>query len=65
MRKHSPMDDHWCSRLRSLAHLHFARLDPPLSSWMSTPFYCVQDFPVLANLASEQVNGTFVYSDSR
>src|ERR1700676_905636 len=33
------MDDHWCFRLRSLAHLHFAPLDLLLSSWMSPPSY--------------------------
>jgi hypothetical protein len=47
------MDDHWCFRLRSLAHIHFAQLDPLLLSWVSSPFACFQDFPVLANLASE------------
>ena len=59
------MDDHWCFRLRSLAPIHFAQLDPLLSSWMSSPSDCFQDFPVLANLASEQANGTFAHSDSR
>jgi hypothetical protein len=59
------MDLHWCFRLRSLAHIHFAQLDPLRSSWMSSPSYCFQDFPVLANLASEQANGTFVNSASR
>src|SRR4051812_16799479 len=65
VREHSPMDDHWCFRLQSLAHLHFAQLDLLLSSWMSSPSCFFQDFPVLANLASEQANGAFVYSDSR
>src|SRR5271166_311108 len=48
------MDYHWCFRLRSLAHIHFAQLDTLRSSWMSSPCYCFQDFPVLVNLASEQ-----------
>src|SRR6478672_8112846 len=64
VRDHLPMDDHWCFRLRSLTHIHFAQLDPLLPSWRSSPFSCFQDFPVLANLASEQASGAFVYSDS-
>jgi hypothetical protein len=32
VRGHSPMDDHWCFRLRSLARIHFAQLDSLLSS---------------------------------
>src|SRR5271157_5638523 len=59
------MDDHWRCRLRALASFRFAQLDPLLSSWMSSPSDYFQDFPVLANLTSEQANGTFVYSDSR
>jgi hypothetical protein len=65
VRGHSPMDDHWCFRLLSLAHLHFAQLDLLLSSWMLSPSYYSQDFPVLANLASEQADGLFAHSDSR
>jgi hypothetical protein len=59
------MDDHWCFRLRSLAHFHFAQLDLLLSSWMLSPSDCFQDFPVLANLASERSGGLFAHSDSR
>ena len=36
------------------------QLDPLLSSWMSSPSDCFQDFPVLADLASEQANGLFL-----
>jgi hypothetical protein len=59
------MDDHWCFKLWPLAHLHFAQLDLRLSSWMWSPSYGSQDFPVLANLASEQADGLFDHSDSR
>lgn len=59
------MDDHWCFRLRPLAHLHFAQLDPLLTSWMLSPSYGLQDFPVLANLASERADGLFAHSNSR
>ena len=59
------MDDHWRRRLRALASFHFAKLDPLLWSWLSSPSDYFQDFPVLANLASELVSGTFVYSVSR
>ena len=43
---------------RSLACVHFAQPDPLLSSWMSSsPAYTLQDFPVLADLASEHTAG--------
>ena len=32
----TPLDEHWCFRLRSLACVHFAQPDPLLSSWMSS-----------------------------
>ena len=57
-RARTPLDDHWCFRLRSLAYIHFAQPDPLLSSWMSSsPAYILQDFPVLADLASEHTAG--------
>ena len=57
-RARTPLDDHWCFRLRSLACVHFAQPDPLLSSWMSSsPAYTLQDFPVLADLASEHTAG--------
>src|SRR5208282_2031306 len=57
-RVRTPVDDHWCFRLRFLACLHFAQPDPLLSSWMSSsPAYTLQDFPVLADLASERPTG--------
>ena len=57
-RAQTPLVDHWCFRLRSLAYFHFAQPDPLLSSWMSSsPAYTLQDFPVLADLASEHTAG--------
>ncbi len=54
------MDDHWCFRVRSLAHLDFrAQLDRLLSSWMWTPTNGFPDFPVLANLATDKAGGLF------
>ncbi len=35
-RARTPLDEHWCFRLRSLACVHFAQPDPLLSSWMSS-----------------------------
>ena len=44
----------WRCRLRAPVSFCFTQLDPLLSSWMSSPSHCFQDFPVLMNLASEQ-----------
>ena len=64
MRGHSPMDDHWCFRLRTWL-LSTPQPNPLLALWFLSPVCGFQDFPVLADLASEYATGPFAHSDSR
>jgi hypothetical protein len=59
------MDDHWCLKRRTLISLHSALPNPGLALWVLLPVCGIQDFPVLADLASEYATGLSAHSDSR
>src|SRR5947209_19710426 len=65
VRGHSPMNDHWCFRLRTLASLHSAQPNPLLALWFLSRVCGPHGFPVLVVLGSEYATGFFARSDPR
>jgi hypothetical protein len=59
------MEEHWRFMLRSLSFIHFAQPGLLLSLWTSSPACGFQDFPVLADPASEHTAGLCAPSDFR